>query len=150
MPVTTLRVDAPDLHWQAAQRAVAAAVAQACALGIRIHVAVVDRAGHTLAYLRMNGAFLHSEGIAVDKAYTAASFGFPTRDWLEVLGDNPRLRLGLPARERLVVFGGGLPILLDGHCLGGIGVSGGSEEQDEACAEAGLRAMRATALRIPR
>ncbi len=142
----TLRVDEPDLHWQAAQRAVEAAVALACALGIRIHVAVVDRAGHTLAYLRMNGAFLHSEGIAVDKAYTAASFGFPTRDWLQVLDENPRLRIGLPARERLVLFGGGLPVLLDGRCLGGIGVSGGSEEQDEACAEAGLRAMQAAGL----
>ncbi|WP_312957459.1 GlcG/HbpS family heme-binding protein [Stutzerimonas nitrititolerans] len=131
----------PDLHWQGAQHAVNAAVAHACELGIRIHVTVVDRAGHTLAYLRMNGAFLHSEGIAVDKAYTAASFGFPTRDWLDVLGDNPRLRIGLPARDRLVVFGGGLPILVDGMCIGGIGVSGGSEEQDEACAEAGLQAM---------
>ncbi len=131
----------PDLHWQAAQHAVNAAVAHACELGIRIHVAVVDHAGHTLAYLRMNGAFLHSEGIAVDKAYTAASFGFPTRDWLDVLGDNPRLRIGLPARDRLVVFGGGLPILVDGMCIGGIGVSGGSEEQDEACAKAGLAAL---------
>ncbi|CAM5258833.1 MULTISPECIES: heme-binding protein [Pseudomonadaceae] len=135
----------PDLHWQAAQRAAEAAMAHACALDIRIHVAVVDRAGRTLAYLRMNGAFLHSEGIAVDKAYTAASFGFPTRDWLEVLGENPRLRIGLPSRERLVVFGGGLPILLDGRCLGGIGVSGGSEEQDEACAKAGLEALDAAA-----
>jgi uncharacterized protein GlcG (DUF336 family) len=133
--------DELDLHWHAAQHAVEAAVAQASALGIRIHVAVVDRAGHTLAYLRMNGAFLHSEGIAVDKAYTAASFGFPTRDWLQVLGENPRLLIGLPARERLVVIGGGLPVLLNGRCLGGIGVSGGSEEQDEACARAGLDAV---------
>ncbi|KFX67379.1 ATP:cob(I)alamin adenosyltransferase [Pseudomonas taeanensis MS-3] len=131
-----------SLHWEAASAVARAAVAHAEELGVRIHVSVVDRAGLPLAYLRMNGAFLHSQGIAEDKAYTAASFGFSTRDWLEVLGDNPRLRIGLPRRERLVVFGGGLPILLDGECIGGIGVSGASEEQDEACAESGLRALR--------
>ncbi|MFZ3205219.1 MAG: heme-binding protein [Pseudomonas sp.] len=131
-----------SLHWEAASAIARAAVAHAEELGVRIHVSVVDRAGLPLAYLRMNGAFLHSQGIAEDKAYTAASFGFSTRDWLEVLGDNPRLRIGLPRRERLVVFGGGLPILLDGECIGGIGVSGASEEQDEACAESGLRALR--------
>lgn len=136
-----IQIVEPDLHWQAALRAAEAAIAHAMELNIRIHVAVVDRAGHTLAFLRMNGAFLHSADIATDKAYTAASFGFPTRDWLGVLGDNERLRIGLPARERLVVFGGGLPILLDGRCLGGIGVSGGSEDQDEACARAGLDAL---------
>jgi uncharacterized protein GlcG (DUF336 family) len=130
-----------SLHWEAAWAAARAAVARAETLGIRIHVSVVDRAGLALAYLRMNGAFLHSQGIAEDKAYTAASFGFATRDWLEVLGDNPRLKLGLPERERLVVFGGGLPILVEGECIGGIGVSGGSEEQDEACARAALDAV---------
>lgn len=133
----------PSLHWEAAATAARAAVAHAEQLGVRIHVSVVDRAGLPLAYLRMNGAFLHSEGIAVDKAYTAASFGFATRDWLEVLDDNPRLQIGLPRRERLVVVGGGLPILLDGECVGGIGVSGAAEEQDEACAAAALQAIGA-------
>ena len=75
-----------SLHWEAASAVARAAVAHAEELGVRIHVSVVDRAGLPLAYLRMNGAFLHSQGIAEDKAYTAASFGFSTRDWLEVLG----------------------------------------------------------------
>ena len=138
MIISTLET---NLIWQAALRAVQAASDHASALGIRIHVAVVDRAGLNLVFLSMNGAFLHSADIARDKAYTAAGFGFPTGQWLQVLGDNERLRIGIPARERLVVFGGGLPVLLDTQCIGGIGVSGGSEEQDEACAEAGLRAM---------
>lgn len=139
--MTTLTIEEHSLHWEAAFAAARAAVAHAEALGIRIHVSVVDRAGLPLAYLRMNGAFLHSESIALDKAYTAASFGFPTRQWLAVLGDNPRLQIGLPARERLVVIGGGLPILFNGECIGGIGVSGASEEQDEACAQAGLQSL---------
>ena len=51
------------------------------------------------------------------------------------------LRLGLAERPRLVMFGGGLPIINAGQRIGGIGVSGGSAEQDEACARAGLRAI---------
>lgn len=137
----TARILEPSLGWEAALRAAQAAAAHALELGIRINVAVVDHAGLTLAFIRMNGSFLHSADIATDKAYTAAGFGFPTSQWMRVLGDNQGMRLGFPQRERLVVFGGGLPVLIDGDCVGGIGVSGGSEEQDEACAEAGLRAL---------
>jgi uncharacterized protein GlcG (DUF336 family) len=123
----------------AAQAAVEAAEGQ----GIRINVAVVDRAGTPMAFLRMHGAPLHSIGIAEDKAYTAASFGLSTAQWDAVVAGNEALRAGLAQRERLVMFGGGLPIVHAGECIGGIGVSGGSEEQDEACARAGLDALAA-------
>jgi uncharacterized protein GlcG (DUF336 family) len=79
--------------------------------------------------------------IAMDKAYTAAGFGFPTRDWMPAIAGDDALRIGLPLRPRLVVFGGGLPIREHGVLIGGIGVSGGSAEQDEACARAGLAAL---------
>ena len=125
----------------AALQAAAAAVQEAERLGIAIVVAVVDRAGHTRCLLRMDGAFLHSAGIAEDKAYTAAGFGLATADWDKVTAGNANLASGLAARPRLVMFGGGLPIELDGECVGGIGVSGGSEEQDETCARAGLKAL---------
>lgn len=126
---------------EAASTAVRAAVAQAEALGIRINVAVTDASGTLMAFLRMPGAFLHSIDIAIDKAYTAASFGFPTSRWGAVLGDDELLRLGLNQRPRLVLFGGGLPIVEAGARIGGIGVSGGSAEQDEQCAAAGLAAI---------
>ncbi|MEF8736181.1 GlcG/HbpS family heme-binding protein [Zoogloea oleivorans] len=125
----------------AAASAVQAAVAHASELGIRINVAVTDSAGVLVAFLRMPGAFLHSVEIAIDKAYTAASFGFPTSEWMGILAGDEALRLGMPLRPRLVVFGGGLPIRDGGHLLGGIGVSGGSAEQDAACAQAGLTAV---------
>jgi uncharacterized protein GlcG (DUF336 family) len=89
----------------------------------------------------MPGAFLHSIDIAIDKAYTAASFGFPTSQWPEILAGDEALRIGLPLRPRLVIFGGGLPIVENGQRIGGIGVSGGSAEQDEDCARAGLAAL---------
>lgn len=132
---------APRLSWAAAALAVSAALNTAEQLGIKVHAAVVDGNGNTLAYQRMPGAFFHSESLAIDKAYTAASFGFPSGEWLTVVGDNERLRTGLIARPRLVVLGGGLPILHEGGCIGGVGVSGGSEEQDDICANAALAAL---------
>jgi len=118
-----------------------AAVKHARALGIRINVAVCDASGVLLAFRRMHGAFLHSIDIAIDKAYTAASFGFPTSQWLGILQQEEALRIGLPLRPRLIVFGGGLPVRLGEALIGGIGVSGGSAEQDEECARAGLEAI---------
>lgn len=131
----------PALNWAAAALAVESAVSEAEQLGIKVHAAVVDDHGNTLAYLRMPGAFFHSESLAIDKAYTAASFGFPSGEWLDRVGDDQRLRSGLLSRPRLVVLGGGLPIQNDGVCVGGIGVSGGSEEQDDICARAALSAL---------
>ncbi len=130
-----------QLHWQAAARAVAAAVARAEQLEIKINAAVVDRGGNLLAFQRMNGAFLHSIDISIDKAYTAVGFGFPTGDWMGVLENVPQLREGIVHRDRLVIFGGGFPIQMEGEVVGAIGVSGGSEEQDELCAKAGLEAL---------
>lgn len=137
----SLSVDTAQIGTTAAHAAVAASVGHARTLGIAINVAVVDGSGTLMAFLRMNGAFLHSIDIAIDKAYTAASFGFPTSKWGGVIGDDELLRIGLNQRQRLVLFGGGLPLVENGRRIGGIGVSGGSAEQDEACAAAGMAAL---------
>jgi len=90
----------------------------------------------------MPGAFLHSIDIAIDKAYTAAGFGVPTDAWTDALaGHSPAVRQGLPLRPRMVCFGGGLPMRHEGRLIGGIGVSGGSEHEDQTCARAGLAAL---------
>jgi uncharacterized protein GlcG (DUF336 family) len=120
---------------------VAAAVAHAGQLGVRINAAVTDGSGTLMAFLRMPGAFVPSVDIAIDKAYTAAGFGFPTAQWPDIFKADGALRDGMPHRPRLVVFGGGLPIREGGELIGGIGVSGASAEQDEACARAGLAAV---------
>lgn len=137
----TLSAPTAVITAEAASRACQAAIAHAEALGIRINVAVTDASGTLAAFLRMPHAFLHSVDIAIDKAYTAASFGFPTSAWGGIIGDDELLRIGLNQRARLVLFGGGLPIAEGEHRIGGIGVSGGSAEQDEACARAGLKAL---------
>ena len=126
---------------EAAFAACRAAVAHAEASGLRINVAVTDASGVLMAFLRMPGAFLHSIDIAIDKAYTAASFGFPTAQWAGIVDGDELLRIGLNQRPRLVMFGGGLPITEGATRIGGIGVSGGSAAQDEACAAAGIAAL---------
>lgn len=134
------------IGWEAAATAARAAVAHAERLGIRVNVAVVDPNGLLAAFLRMPGAPLHSVDIAIDKAYTAVSFGLATSQWHTVLQQHSEaVRQGLVLRPRFVAFGGGLPICdgdaEGGQRIGGIGVSGGSEEQDEDCARAGLAAI---------
>lgn len=137
-------VDEASVHWEAASAAVLAAVREAESLGVRVNVAVVDRGGHLAAFLRMPGAPYHCIDIARDKAYTAVSFGFPTSAWAEVLpGFSAQVRAGLAGRPRMAMFGGGLPIEAGGRVVGAIGVSGASEEQDEAIARAGLAAIEA-------
>ena len=128
---------------EAAMIAVQAAVAKAAELNININAAVADNGGNLCAFLRMPSAFLHSIDIAIDKAYTAAGFGFPTSQWNEILPAGTTFREGIQLRDRLVSFGGGIPIEIDGDQIGAIGVSGGSEEQDAECAQAGIDAVRA-------
>ena len=138
----SLMVSQPVIRTEAALRAVGAAVAKAVELGVRVNVAVVDAAGVQAAFVRMTGAPLHSMDIATDKAYTAVSFGLPTGQWNEALAQHsPAVRQGLVLRPHFVGFGGGLPIVVEGARIGGIGVSGGSEQQDEIIAEAGLQAL---------
>ncbi len=126
----------------AAAEAVRAAVAHAVSIHARINVAVVDASGVLAAFLRMPGAPLHSVDIAIDKAYTAVSFGLATSKWHGALQQHSAaVREGIVLRPRFVAFGGGLPMIEAGQRIGGIGVSGGSEQEDEACARAGLAAI---------
>lgn len=119
------------------------ALAEAAKAGIKICVAVVDRAGHPLVFKRQQGAPFHSIDIALDKAYTAVSFGFATGKWDKSLAQGSEmLRHGLMHRERFVSFGGGLPIKHAGARVGALGISGGSEAQDVAFGEAALAAWQ--------
>lgn len=111
-------------------------------MGVRVNVAVVDASGVLAAFLRMPGAPLHSVEIAIDKAYTSASFGLATSQWTAALQQHSSaVREGIVRRPRFVAFGGGLPVIESGERIGGIGVSGATEEQDEAIASAGLKAL---------
>jgi uncharacterized protein GlcG (DUF336 family) len=132
----------PSITLELAQEIVNRAVAQAVEDGGAFVVSVVDESGVQKAFARMDGAPLLSVQVAQDKAYSAAGFLMPTDGWFDFIKEDEPLRLGAPTGiDRLVVFGGGYPITIDGVVVGGIGVSGGHYTQDMAVAQAGLRAL---------
>ena len=142
MHTAPLHVNQAVISAEAAHACVGAAVKAAHAMGLCVNVAVLDASGVLAAFLRMPGAPLHSVEIAMDKAYTAVSFGLPTSQWHAALqGHSPAVREGIVRRPRFVAFGGGLAIVDQGQRIGAIGVSGASEAQDEAIAQAGLNAL---------
>jgi uncharacterized protein GlcG (DUF336 family) len=125
-----------------ARRMITAAEEKARAMGVAMNIAVVDESGVLKAFSRMDGAALLSVQIAQDKAYTAVGFGMPTHGWFDFIKDDPPLAAGAPAGiDRLVIFGGGYPITVDGAVVGAIGVSGGHYSQDQEVAEAGLAVL---------
>jgi len=127
---------------ESARRMIEAAKARAVSLGVPVVVAVVDAGGNLAALDRQDDALLVSIELARDKAYSAvavkadtATIGRLSLPGAELFG------LGRACGGRIVTFGGGLPVLEDGRVVGGIGVSGGSVDQDTACAAAGLAAF---------
>jgi uncharacterized protein GlcG (DUF336 family) len=131
---------------EAAEKAVAAAAKKATELKLKMCIAITDETGDIKAFLRMDGAPKLSIDIALNKAYTAASFSMPTHAWFDFIKDDPPLLYGITHTPRLTVFGGGFPIKLGGEVVGAIGLSGGHYTQDMECARAGLAAIGAEAL----
>ena len=130
------------LTYAGARAVVDAAAVRAQALGVPVNIAVVDLAGGLLAFARLDGAPLLCGSIAQDKAYTVAAFnGVPTHAWFGLIEAEPALREGIVHRDRLVIFGGGVPVLVEGTLVGAVGVSGGTAEQDREIAEAGDRGV---------
>ncbi len=130
-----------SLSLAAAQRVLAAALAAAEAAGHRMCVTVADPAGDPIVAARMDGAPRLSAEIARNKAWTVASFGgMPTHVWWPAIENEPALVHGITHTPRLTIFGGGVPVLIDGQFVGAIGVSGGSADQDREIAEAGAAA----------
>lgn len=128
---------------QVMEQVLAAARAAAERLGVQVAVAIVDAGGNLSAFLRVGRAFLASSDLAVDKAWTSASFGMSTRAFSELLDTTPpNVRDGLIRRPRVTVVPGGIPIMHGGVLAGAIGVSGGSDVEDEMIAESGLAALR--------
>ncbi|MFG1921689.1 heme-binding protein [Cryptosporangium sp. NPDC048952] len=132
----------PSISSEAAAVLIAAARAKADELGVAMSIAVVDESGDLKAFDRMDGSVHVSIQLAQDKAFTAIGFGLSSDGWYDFIKDDGPLALGAPAAiDRLVTFGGGYPVVLDGAIVGGIGVSGGHYSQDMTVAQAGLAAL---------
>ena len=133
------------ITYAGARAAVDAALERAAEIGVAVNVAVTDPSGALIAFARMDGAPLLSSGIAQDKAWTVSAFnGIATHEFFGLIENETALREGIVHRDRLVVFGGGVPIRLDDILVGAVGVSGGTAEQDREIAEAGAAALGGT------
>jgi uncharacterized protein GlcG (DUF336 family) len=140
--IMKLLVDSRTLSLELARCAVDRAVQESLALSCLTCVAVVDSAGHLLSYDRMDGAPLLSGQLAQDKAYTVAVNGMATHEWWAMIQDKPSLVHGVNKIDRLIIFGGGVPIRYEDELIGAIGVSGTSTmEQDQAIGVAGADAV---------
>ncbi|HZG70388.1 MAG TPA: heme-binding protein [Chondromyces sp.] len=115
-----------------------AACEQATKLGVPVNVAITDDGGNVKGFVRMDGAPLLSSEIAQNKAYTASAFGIATSEWYPLIEKEPPLLHGIVHTNRLTIFEGGIPIYINGQLAGGIGVSGGTAEQDGLCAAKAL------------
>ena len=131
--------DARVLTLEAARNALAAAETEAGRNGWRVSVAVVDAAGELVAFHRMDDAMPTSAQIAQGKARTAARWRRPTRALDSTLTAG---RTAILAFEGTVPVEGGVPIVVNGRVVGGVGVSGVTSQQDAQCARAGAAAVR--------
>jgi uncharacterized protein GlcG (DUF336 family) len=114
---------------------------EAEARDLSLAVAVVDGAGHTLASQRMDGAALGAMKLAVGKAFTAVSWATPSGEFgpsTQPGGDDWGWNTTDP---RIVVYAGGIPLLVDGELVGAIGASGGTAQDDEDCVRAAAGAL---------
>jgi uncharacterized protein GlcG (DUF336 family) len=138
----TLLAPHPGVTLRAAHIIIHAARAKADELGVPMNIAVVDEGNNLVAFDRMDGAWLGSIDIAQNKAYTARAFDMETRG-LAPLAQPGGPLYGIEASNdgNLIVFAGGIPLVYRGRVVGAIGVSGGSVEQDQEVAEAGVAAF---------
>lgn len=131
-----------EIGLEAALRLIDEVRAEATRQGLAVAVAVADRGGNAVASARMDGAALGAMTLAVDKAYTAVLWQVPTGEFMpSTQPGGVDWGFNTTTGGRVVVYAGGLPIMPGGDLVGGLGVSGGSGEQDEACARAALAAV---------
>ena len=128
------------ISYESAAKMVAAAVTKAAQLGCKQNVVVVDDGGNLKAFGRMDGAALLGLEGCQRKAFTAL-FGVGTQDLYNAIKEDQSLVIGLSHFSRATMVGGGLPIVVDGEVIGGIGVGGGTVDEDVACSQAGLDAL---------
>lgn len=136
----------PVMTLELAKTLIAGCEAKAQKEGWKMNIAVVDAGANLVAFERMDGAYLGSRDIALRKAEAAAKFPFPTRALQErVFGKDLKGGPvpGLAFAPGVIAFPGGLPVkTASGVQVGAIGASGGTSDQDETCAQAGIDAAK--------
>ncbi|MBY6157532.1 MAG: heme-binding protein [Pseudomonadota bacterium] len=138
--ITVTRLDLNDAHVM-----LKAARAKADEIGVPMCIAITDDAGNLVAFERMDGGKVTSSTIAIDKSFTASGAKKATHEYGDASQPGkPAYGIASAIGGRLMVVGGGLPVMVNGQCVGGIGVSSGTPAQDMEVAQAGLDAVLAT------
>jgi glc operon protein GlcG len=127
----------PALTLADCEKVAAAALAEARRNGWVVAVAILDDGGHLLHFVRMDGASPANARIAVAKGRTAAESRRNTGTWQERIKSRPEL-MQMPG---VLPVQGGVPIVVEGTCVGGVGVSGVQSHEDELIAQAGINAL---------
>lgn len=125
------------LTYEGAAKLLAAAVAKARDMSVPQCICIVDTGGHLLTMARMDGAFALSVDTALRKAQTAAAYGIPTGD----IAAGIDIKLAIATEGRRINLPGGIPVIVDGHVIGGIGVGSGTGEQDKEVAKTAVAAF---------
>ncbi|WP_342430728.1 heme-binding protein [Neobacillus sp. FSL H8-0543] len=133
--------ESKNISLELANKVLEAARAKGEELGMPFSIAIVDKPGNLKAFQAMDGAPVLSLDIAQNKAFSAAAYNRATHEWYDRLKDDPPLLHGIVHTPRLVIFGGGYPIRINGEVIGGIGVSGGHYTHDMQVCEAGLAVL---------
>jgi uncharacterized protein GlcG (DUF336 family) len=135
--MAALSIATASINREGAAALIDAALIAAREIGIPAAIAVVDATGNLRAFERTDDAPFLTVDVAIDKAWTAASFGFATHVWNDYVSNDPKVA-PLAYRPRMVAVGGGYPIHEDGKLIGGIGISGGTYQQDQDICVAAL------------
>ena len=125
-----------------ARRITAAAEKKAAEIKQPMNIAVVDEGGNLISHVRMDGAWIGSIDISINKAFTSRAFDISTKDLAENSQSGDQF-FGIHVSNdcRVMIFAGGIPLKRGGQVVGGVGVSGGLGKQDQAVAEAGAEAF---------
>lgn len=138
--LTIKRLDSDE-----AQILIEGAAAKAREIGIPMCIAVTDESGHLIRFERMNGGKISSISIATDKAATAAVARHGTHVYNQLcVPGSPTFGIHITNGGHFSIIGGGLPVIVEGGIVGGVGVSSGTAEQDRICAEAAIQHFYAT------
>jgi uncharacterized protein GlcG (DUF336 family) len=129
----------PALTLDDVKKILAAAEAEALSNKWNVAIVVLDDGGHLLGFVRMDGATPANAEIALKKGRTSATTRRPSKAWEDRVAGGRLSMLAMP----VLPVQGGLPIFVQGECVGGIGVSGVQSHEDEQIAQAGIEAVGA-------
>jgi uncharacterized protein GlcG (DUF336 family) len=128
---------------ETAERVIAAGFAKAKEIGSPSNIAVVDEGANLKAFVRMDAAWLGSIDIAINKAFTSRAFDISTKELSKNSQPGDQF-FGIDSsnHNRIMIFAGGIPLVVDGKVVGAVGVSGGNGVQDQTVAEAAAAAFK--------